>query len=173
MKGTGIRIYKGKFIERPIDNNGFADDKVFGNEAPGARIVTNEAIVAEDKVLIGWNSPHLASEIGGFRDIGFIELDIIDPEMIEISFDCIAREADDAQDIIGCTISIGIMKHNHITACGPLEQVRNFVDHHVLIFLQAGRHSNALNLVALDDKTEYQKDKKTKDEDLDDLAFQV
>jgi hypothetical protein len=138
-----------EFIERPINEDGFAVDGLGGDGAPGAGVVGGGAVVAEDIVAAfgdgdGGGGGNVAIFVG---DIVFDEGFVIDVDSAGDDFDAVAGEADDAFDVAFGGVA-GEPEDDGIAAADLVkaESIAELVDKNTFLVNEGGHHGGAFDL---------------------------
>ena len=139
--------------ERPVDHYGFTNDIIFGNVAPIARVVALRTIIAHDEVIVEWNFPAVFGRrrIGWLADIWFVDGETVDRYSGRCIVNSIARKSNNSFDEIFGRV-LGKVEDDDIPSFGWMEEVGDFIDQDILIALQTGLHTHAINAVALNGK---------------------
>src|SRR6266851_8463748 len=121
-KDRWVGINEMPAIYRPVDQDGFANDITFGDEAPITRIITHQPIVTHYEVVTGWNYQPTPSRVGWQTNIRLSQQYAVYRYCCTISNDDISRYAYHALNQIFGGIN-GPIKDDDITTFGCMKEI--------------------------------------------------
>src|SRR5207248_7931464 len=147
------------FIEWPVGQCGFPNDVLAGHKSPFSRIGAIAAIISHDKVLV---SPHNTIRKWTKRikrvilvDIRLVQLDTVNCDLLTNHADSIARNGNDALDIVYLRIE-GVFKDDHVSALRGVKEVCCFINKYVFLVMQTRFHTLPIYTIVLHSEPEHQ-----------------